>query len=1125
MEYNLTRQPALPKKCCFLFFKCLIMMKLVVFFVLFSTAHATSISHAQTINLKLIDETLENAFTSIRKQTGYRFIYKQGVLDDGLKVSLELKEAPLDLAIEKLFQGQPLDFSIHNGTIVVKAKPVLSAKLGAKKDVFQQRNITGKVTDESGQALVGVTVTVKGTNIATSTDENGTYTLTASSNSRVLLFSLIGFSVMEKNIGNNNVVDAVLEEQVDDLDEVVVVGYGTQRKVNLTGSVAQVSGEELTKRNASNTSVAIQGMMPGVSVVTSSGRPGYDGAGIKVRGTGSLNSENAPLVLIDGVEGYMNFLDPNSIESITVLKDAASASIYGSKAANGVVLVTTKRGKQGKVVVNYSGYSGFNTPTNLPKPLSGLEYMEALNVARANNNQSPQYPESVLDIYRNGEVDNQNYYDTDWRKHVIKNQALTHNNSLSISGGNDFMQTFLNAGHYFQKGNIANNDFKRTTLKLNNDFKISSMIKAGVDLNIRQSTVTSPAYDTPESIINKATTFVPVFSGINSDGTWGYGQNGDNPIASAEVSGVSTAINPELGIKGFVSITPFEGFEINTSYSTNKLDTKGDFFLKPYDTYEGGVFKVTYPASGNQKSESWGHTIRNQFNFQTNYSNTFNSHYLNVLAGMQTEEIKGKNISAGRKFFKYDGFDDLDYGDVASATNSGNHFEWAMLSFYGRINYNYQEKYLLEVNGRSDASTRFKGENRWGFFPSISAGWRLSEEPFFESLKSTVNNLKVRFSYGTLGNQAIGSYYPYAANIYSGYGYWFDYNQGTGVTQTEVANEKISWERSTQMTYGVDFDMFNSRLSTSFDIYNRNTSDMLQRFPIPGFIGLTAPWENRGDLENRGWELSTQWNDRIGDSFKYRVKLIVSDSKNKIKNLYGNEYINVSTITKEGYPINSYFGYLSDGLFQQQSEIDNSPVYGERQNIKPGYVKYIDVSGPNGEPDGVIDSHDRVILGSDMPRYEHSLNFDFEWKSFDLSLFFQGVGKKNLLYDGYGVRPLYVGRSMFKYQLDYWSEENPNAAFPILLVDGSGANPNNIPSDFWMKSGKYLRLKNITFGYTLPSTVTNRIGVSNLRLYMNVQNLLTFSDAYPGYDPENAVNGGSFYPLMKTFTWGLNLNF
>lgn len=1103
------------------FFKILTIMKFLFFISAFTLLYANNVL-SQQLNFKMKNVSIDQVLLKISQEVKHDLVYDSKIFNGQKKVDIDFKNITVNQALTQLFDKTPYIFELNKNVIVVR-KVVTKADQAVSSSVYQQK-IVGTVKDEAGNPLSAVTVKATNNATATTTDANGNYEINLPAGTQSLRFSLLGYGDRQIEISSSTRIDVTMTASVSDIDEVVVVGYGTQKKVNLTGSVAQVSSKDLLKRNASNTSIALQGLIPGVSVSTTSGRPGYDGAGIKIRGTGSLNSENGPLVLIDGVEGYMNFLDPNSIESITVLKDAASASIYGSRASNGVILVTTKRGSEDALSINYSGFVGTNMPTNFPEPVSAIEYMEAINVARKNNNQTPQYSDDIINTYKTQGADNFNFYDSNWKDLLVSNNALTHNNSLSFSGGSKRIRTFANFAHYYQDGNIPNNKYTRSTLKLNNDFTMNSWLRGGIDLNIRQSKVTAPANDSPEALFNKVTTFVPVFSAINSDGTWGYGQNGDNPIASAKASGVSTTTTPELAIKGFLSLTPLEGLEIYTNYSQNRLENKADQFLKPYETYETGVYKVTYPTTGNDKSESWGQTIINQFNLQASYEKNLGSHYFKLLGGMQTEELLGRSFAAGRKFFKYAGFEDLNNGDVLSATNSGSHYEWAMLSYYGRLNYNYLERYLLEVNSRFDASTRFKGKNQWGYFPSVSAGWRISEEPFFQNIKNSINDLKLRGSYGTLGNQAIGSYYPYAAAIYSGQGYWFDYNQGTGVAQTEVANENISWEKSRQFNVGLDAQLFNSRLGLTVDVFRRKTYDMLQRFPIPSYVALTPPWENRGDIENKGWEVSATWKDQIND-FNYSITANVTDIRNKALNLYGNEYIDGIYTTREGEALSSFFGYVSDGLFQTQEEIDNSPVYGTKANTKPGYVRYVDISGPDGVPDGVIDTYDRTILGSNMPRCEYSLNLSAEWKGFDLTLFFQGIGKKDLFYTGSGVRPFLVGRSMFKYQLDYWSEENRDAEFPILLIDGSGNNPNNIASDFWMKSGAFMRLKNLTLGYTLPKAWTERMQTKQFRVYFNAQNLLTFSNAYEGYDPENAFSSGSFYPLMKTFTFGLNVNF
>ncbi|WP_019539283.1 SusC/RagA family TonB-linked outer membrane protein [Proteiniphilum acetatigenes] len=995
--------------------------------------------------------------------------------------------------------------------------------------MYAQVNISGIVKDSNNEPLIGVNVIVKGTQQGTVTNTEGEFTLTAPNTNAVIEFSYIGFQTQELSLNGQTYLNVIMREDSELLEEVVVVGYGTQKKINLTGAVQNVTSADLTKRSLSNTSTALQGLVPGVSVVQPSGRPGGDGSWITIRGTGSINSSTSPLILIDGVEGDINNIDINAIESISILKDAASASIYGSRASNGVILVTTKRAKEGKVRITYNGYAGFNTPTSMPDPVNAIEYMEAVNTARANADMDPQYSQEIINIYKTQGADNLNYYDTNWREKVLKNQTLAHNHSVSLSGGSETFRVFANAGYYYQEGLISNNDYSRMTLRLNTDAQLSEWMKVGVDINIRQSNVTRPSMEEPESTINKALTFTPVFSGQNNDGTWGFGQNGDNPIAVSKAGGVHTGVTPELGVKGFISINPFKGFEILGSYSSRKVEYKSDYFIKPYDTYENGVFRTSYPATGTQKYEGWSQTITNQFNLQTSYEKTISRNYFKLLGGMQTEERLIRSFSASRKGYEFEGFEELNNGDISTATNSGGRLEWAMLSYFARANYVFADKYLLELNGRLDASSRFMKDYRWGFFPSISGGWRISEESFFEPIKNTIGNLKFRASYGTLGNQDIvlnnnPVYFPYAASISSGYGYWFDKVLGTGVAQTQVANEKISWEKSTQLNFGLDGDILNSRLSFSFDYYIRNINDMLQQFPIPLYVGLSSPWENAGSMRNNGWDLSLTWRERKGN-VNYYITGNLSDVKNKVTNLYGNEYIGTQ-ITKEGLPLNSWYGYVSDGYFQSQEEIDKSPVYGgNKENVKPGYIKYKDISGPDGVPDGEITDEDRAVIGNPYPRYEFSVNMGAEWKGFDFSVFFQGVGKKDILYTGAGARPFYVGRTIFRNQLDTWTPDNRNAEFPLLLIDGSGSNPNNIVSDFWIKSGAYIRLKNVVLGYSLPKNTLDNLKIESLRFYINGQNLFTLSSAYKGYDPENYVNNGSFYPVMQTFTFGIDLRF
>jgi len=1005
----------------------------------------------------------------------------------------------------------------------------VSAKSDSESNIVnQQKIVTGKVVDASGESIIGANISVKGSTVGTATDTNGNFSIATPSDNSILVISYIGYKTQEISVSGKSVLNITLESTSENLNEVVVVGYGTQKKINLTGSVATISGNDLMQRSTPNTSVALQGLIPGVSVVQSSGQPGADGASIVIRGTGSIYSSTSPLILIDGVEGNIDTIDPDAIESVSVLKDAASASIYGSRASNGVVLVTTKRGFESKLKVSYNTYFGINRPTELPDPVDAIGYMEAINTARANGGLDPQYSADLINLYKTQGADNMTRFDTNWKKEVLKSSAFMQNHSLSVRGGSKQIGYFANAGYYFQDGLIVNNNYSRMTLRVNTDARVTDWMTLGLDIDMRQHQVTKPTQQDPTSIINKSITFTPVFSGINDDGTWGLGQNGDNPIAVARAGGVNHGVTPNTAIKGYLRLTPFKGFEGLASYSNRNQSYKVNSFLKQYDTYENGVYKTTFPPSPQQANESWSQAIWNQFNAQVSYEKTIAKHYIKGLAGMQTEEQVSRSFGASRTGYNYPGFEDITNGDVASAQNWSGHSEWAMVSYFGRINYSFAERYLLELTGRWDLSSRFLPAKRLGFFPSISAGWRVSEESFFEPLKNTINYMKIRASYGTLGNQDIGRDYPYMAVLNPGYGYRFNKTLGSGVTQTEMANPLISWESSKQKNIGLDMAMFRGKLSLEMDYYIRNIDNMLQQFPTPAYVGLANSFSNGGSMQNKGWEFLLTWKDKIGN-VNYKILADISDVKNKITDLHGHDpYINADNTTQVGYPIYSWYGYVSDGLFQSQQEIDNATaVYGgSKGNIKPGYVRYKDISGPDGKPDGAINNYDKKVIGDPFPRYQYGLSLGADWKNFDFSLFFQGVGKRDILQENEGARPFFNGRTVFKYQLDTWTPDNPNAKYPLLLVEGSpGSNPNNIVSDFWIRSGAYMRVKNVVIGYTMPAKILSKAGINKFRLYVNAQNLFTVSNAYPGYDPENEVSSGNFYPVMQTLTFGIVLGF
>ena len=978
--------------------------------------------------------------------------------------------------------------------------------------------VIGTVLDENGDPIIGASIKVKGTQISVPTDIDGKFNLGNLRGDQTIEISYVGYLPYSLTVSQlqNRGGEVFLEPTAENLNEVIVVGYGTQKKVNLTGAVQQVSSKELTQRSVTSASVALQGLVSGVNVTQTSGAPGQS-AGIQIRGVGSINSDASPLVLIDGVEGDMNAIDMNAIESISVLKDAASASIYGSKASNGVILVTTKRGEESRAQISYNGWVGVRTPTALPRPANAVEFMQQMDKANVNVGNSPTFTEMIA-LYESEGVDNWSRFDTNWRDMIMKSSMFTTNHAISITGGNKTIRQYLNGSYSYEDGIVANNNYNRWTIRSNTDVTLTKWLRANVDLSLRRTNRENPV-NGANALIGYALTFSPIYGAVNSDGTYNISQSGINPYAMAQSGGVSNTDGTDAVVKGSLIANPVDGLEILASYSTRRYENKSASFVQSYDLYSMGQLLQTYPPEGKSRSEGWERSMFNQFNLQASYEKTWNKHYFKALVGFQTEESKYSQMGVSRSGYSYDGYEQIANG-TGPFSGYGGRNELAMVSYIGRLNYIYDEKYMLEVTGRYDGSSRFTKENRWGFFPSVSAAWRISQENFFESAREYFNNLKLRLSYGTLGNQNIGSQYPYASVLASGVNYWPGGNWYGGVAATSLANRQISWEKSKQFNVGLDFSLLN-KIDVTFDYYVRNITSMLQKFPAPYYVGLSAPWRNAGTMRNNGWDLSITYHDKF-DRVNFSATAMISDVKNEITDLFGNEYKDPSggTLTTVGSPIWSWYGFVADGYFQSQEEIDNYPVYnGDKKNYRPGYIRYKDLN-----EDGVIDDNDRKIIGDPQQRYLFSLNLTANWNNFDFTAFFQGVGKRDIYATGYNVRPLMVGRNIMESQFDTWSEDNRNAKYPLLVKEEtSGTNPNNICSSFWIKSGAYCRLKNLVVGYSLPNKILNGSGISHLRFYVSGQNLFTIQNAYPGFDPE--ATPASYYPLMRIYTFGIDLRF
>jgi TonB-linked SusC/RagA family outer membrane protein len=986
--------------------------------------------------------------------------------------------------------------------------------------------VSGKVTDEGGELILGASVLLKGTSIGTITDADGKYSLSAADANGMLVFSYIGFQTAEVPINGRSVIDQSMTSIATELGEVVVVGYGTQKKVNLTGSVVNISGKEIANQPVMQTSNALIGKMPGVTVTQNSGQPGSDAAGIKIRGIGTLGNSD-PLVLIDGVPGNMNGVDPRDIADISVLKDAASASIYGSRAANGVILVTTKRGEGGAIKVNYNGYVGWQSPTELPEYLGGYEYMTLYNLARQNIGQSAAYTQAYIDGWQaNHLTDPDQYPNTDWVDQVFTENGFQQHHSVQLSGGTDMAKVMASLSYMDQGGNIANYNYKRYNARINTDLKVSDKVNFNFDLNMRRSVRDQPSAGLTY-VVREAFRDPPIYASKFSDGTWGPGWSGQNPVASAQAGGINEEHFNYVRAIIRANYEPIKGMNLSVMYSPQFNDDQAHNFRKQYEFYNYGDAAPSRYPTRNSLTQQNTKTLNNNLNAIATYEKTVGDHFFKGLVGYELITNDYSWFRASRDNYALQDYEQLNAGSRDNMQNEGSSNEWGLQSYFARLNYDFKGKYLFEANVRRDGSSRFAEGQKYGTFPAFSAGWRVSEESFFDGV-GFINDLKLKASWGQLGNQNIGEY-PFASTIALGQDYLFGGNVVSGAAQLDLANKGISWETTETTNFGIDLGMLQNRLTISAEYYVRNTSDILLRLPIPMTLGLNAPYQNAGKVRNTGWDLALGWSDEIND-FSYGVNFNISNVNNEVVDLLGTgPHISGSHITQEGYPINSIFGYKSAGLFQSQEEVDAAPT--QIGAIAPGDIRYVnqltvdtDGDGVFDASDNVINAEDRTIIGNPFPRYMYGMNLNAGFKGFDLSVMLQGIGKRDVLATGDAIWAFQNGGKIQQWHLDYWTPENPDASYPRLVATTSH---NNFQStDYWVFDASYLRVRNLTFGYTLPRGMMEKISVNRLRLYFSGQNLLNFHNMPQGWDPEipNETTG-DLYPITKVYSFGIDLTF
>lgn len=1003
-----------------------------------------------------------------------------------------------------------------------------------------QIRISGTVADKDGAPVIGAGIVERGTPNGTVSDNDGKFMISVSSDKAVLEISCIGYLNAAVPVSGRSRIDIVLEDDNRLLDEVVVIGYGTVKKKDLTGAISNVDGNKIAALQGVGLSQALQGSMPGVEVTRTSGLPGA-GATIRVRGITTIGDSD-PLVIVDGVPvSTINDVDVDAIENITVLKDAASASIYGARASAGVILITTKRAKEGQLHIDYNGSFSMLTRTRHPEQVSPTRFMELQNEANWNDAGNPEgrdyfvYEKDFIENYMaNHALDPDAYPLTDWDALMIEKWAPQHKHRVGVSYGNEVIKSRAMLSYENEEALYYGRNVEQYTARLNNDIKINNFISASFDMTFNHK-LTNNNQINP---VQAAFKYNPIYCAVWSDGTMGPGNNGTNTYARLHAGGFDRTERDAFYGKASLTVTPFKNFTITGVFAPSlRHSAEKDYVQQAYYYREPGVLSST-PLAGCTyntliESRTDAKTITKQV--LVNYSADFGQdHHTTYLLGYEDSYNFSESLVAGSDQMGLAGYPYLDLANLNHLAGdgypAGNASDNAYQSFFGRITYDYKGRYLLQANARYDRSSRFAREYRGGFFPSVSLGWVVTEEPFMKNLVGGALNFgKIRVSYGTLGNERIGNY-PYQSLIkFDSTPMWSSPSSIASMVtaaQTAYSIYDITWETTKTWDVGIDLTMFKNRLSIVGDIYHKDTYGMLLSRKIPDVLGYTDPQDNIGQMYTNGWEIQVGWQDRKGD-FSYAVSANLSDYTSIMGDLGGYQSLG-SNIIKEGVEYNAWYGYRSGGLFLTQEQLDNAAkLY---STVGLGNIQYLDISGPDGVPDGIVNAtYDREVLGSSMPHYQYGGNIKLGWKNWDLSMAFQGIGKV-LAWKGQAMifRDGDAYTFPVEYDKHYWSyyksdEENAKALYPRATLTNSAKNDYEQTSDYWLFNGGYFRMKNVTLSYTLPGRITKALKMQTLRVYCSATDPFSIDSFPQGWDPESYSNLSAY--MTRTFTLGAQITF
>lgn len=1075
-------------------------------------------AHSQNakVSIRMNNVKLDKILNEIENQTDYLFIYNNQV-DINKITSVKVKNEAVAQVLDRILSGTGINYELEGTHIILTTEAI--------KDLHAQqqaKTVTGTVTDVNGEPIIGANIRIKGTTTGTITDIDGNFSIEAEPQS-VIEVSYIGYLTQETVINNQKSIRFLLKEDTKTLDEVVVIGYGVQKKADLTGSVANINTEKLNTQSNANIGQALQGKIAGVDIVSQGGAPG-SGTRIMVRGIGTLNNAS-PLYIVDGM--YMNSIDhinPNDIASIDVLKDASSAAIYGSRAANGVIIVTTKEGSntEGKPIIDLSVNLGISTASKFLDMLDAKGWAEVTTIAR----QAIGKP--ALDMA----TDLANKPDNDWQD-IMFRPALMQNYNLSVKGGGKYSTYYTGLGYFNQDGIVKGTNYQRYNIQSKNDYK-RGIFSAGTNLIISFSHDKPLHQELRGGMIGTILQSVPTLEKYDDTREGGYGGTyGDvvnipHPLAIID-DNIMDRYNENVKIFAnlYAQIELFKGLKY-------KLNLTPDFSFERYKNY---LNKYDFGLATNSITQLTERQRRRRNILVENlltFDRTFGEHKISALAGYTYQDSRFRHIQAYGEGLPQ-GLEEIDAA-TTNRSNEGNSWRSVLTSILGRVFYSYQNKYLFTATIRRDGSSKFGKNNRYGYFPSFSLGWNVTEEKFMENVH-WLDQLKLRGGYGVLGNQEIDNY-QYSSTITTGINYP-DGNGGLlqGAFPKNFANPDIKWEETAMTNVGIDFMAFNNRLSLTADYYVKNTKDILLTVPIPiSSGGANDPIRNAGKIRNNGFEFNLGWMDQPNPDISYGINLIGSFNKNKviamgsesgsIKGGSTNQNITTSE-TKAGYPIGGYWLISTAGYFNSQEEVDAYAKDGKKIQpaAEPGDIKFVDANN-----DGVINDDDRVFQGSPFPDFTFALNGNMRYKNFDLSIGLQGVlGNKIYNATRQTLEDVTKGSNFLASCLDYWTPENKNASHPRLTWDDPNRN-TRAESDRYLENGSYLRLRSVQLGYTFPQTWFKG-AIQHARVYINAENLFTIT-SYSGYSPDVNADNANYrgfdnfiYPTNRTFMLGLNVTF